>query len=374
MAAFIGMRLGSLGIKKYLEKPGMAPSARKRTEVGAPPLHSLNVVTIKPETSQDLDKNIPIISKTKMTNKIRVGKIPDQARLAIHEPNTTTLKKILRLERGIKLDPDTDRVMVFSRGYIPVAKPRWGTPRQGGGLHWIYRLAENNILEHTTCITFDYDDDASQANFGQDYDVACLEAIIDIVNKKAPKARILLMGDCRGAHVILRYLALADNPLIDTCILECPYSSVKELRKKVAESYVVPYMGSIGYDFFNNFFDWYYPNFHQMKDNLIHLLSNVRNKKIFIGYHMNDQVISPKNVAPLVNALKTHNELYFYKSVNALGEHSRMSRIPEYQETINSFLRNCDIPHNPSLAQAGEMALAQSYECVNNSCDSYLTA
>lgn len=326
---------------------------------------TLNTFTLIPEHQlNDIhDEVTPVtlrtFKNTQLVKKIKRNKAPDQARLVITYPNSRIQRQTMRIFKGISLPSNCERVALFSRGYIPLSSPRTQTPRRGGGVHWVNRLVQNNILDDAVWITFDYNDE--HGNFGQDADTHMFAEIIDAINTACPKAKIVVLGDCRGAHVALRYLAYRDNPSIDTLILESPYGSAEELFNTVSGSYLQPYIGSrYSQALLNRFVRWHFPHYNPQQDNLLGHIDTIRNKNIFIGHHMHDRVISDKNVLTLVEHLRRNNHVYLFASASNMGDHSRLSLIPSYQKAVNAFLKMCNLPHNAELAHQGMQFLEKS--------------
>lgn len=345
-----------------LETPMCPPQTPTLVRIS---VDTLNTFTLIPE--QILDDvqreacEVPIrtFNNHQLVRKIKRDKAPQESCLTITYPNSRTPRQAMRVFKGVSLPSDCTRVAVFSRGYIPLSSPRTQTPRRGGGVHWVNRLVQNNILEDATWIAFDYDDE--HGNFGQDADTTSFAQIIDAINTACPQAKIIVLGDCRGAHVALRYLAQHDNPSIDTLILESPYSSAEELFSTVSHSYLQPCIGDrCSRALLNKFVRWYFPYYSPQKDNLIAHIDAIKDKNIFIGHHMHDRVISDKNVLTLVEHLRKNNHVYLFASASNKGDHSRLSLIPSYQRAVNAFLKMCNLPHNTELAHQGIQFLEKS--------------
>lgn len=316
--------------------------------------YDLNIFTVVPSCTPTLSPLFPKRTYTlaSLVRRIRTGKIEPAMRLQIKGKQDTEPKRVVDLFGGI-VPVCTDRIVIFSRGHIPWTGPWGGTPRCGGGICWVHRLIQNDILADATWVTFDYVDHACLTDFGQSYDQEILQSIIQAVKKINPHVHITLAGDCRGAHAILRYLTEHDDATIDTLILESPYERTSELIATISESYVAPFLGRYAQSFFDRFFRWLYPSYNPAQDNLLASIAHIKNKKIFIGHHLNDPVISQTNVMALIASLREHNDVYFFSSDHAAGSHSRLSLIPTYQKAVNAFCALQALPHHEWLAQQG---------------------
>lgn len=322
---------------------------------------TLNTTMLQPVTKKTCDAG-DIYSLKRFLRKMRTGKIPLQANLWL--PMQKSDFQCMSVTKGIKHLPTVERLVIVSRGFVPIAHPRAGSPRIGGGIAWIQRLMRYNILGQSTWIAFDYMDDRHVANFGQNYDLACLKFIVDEVCHCNPQAKITLVGDCRGAHVILNYLATYHNNAVDTAILESPYCSSVQMLDTVADSFCQNIFGKQkARARFGSFINWLYPSFDRSKDTLMQRISSIKDKKIFIGHYAHDQVVNTDQITKLARAVRENNDLFLFVTDEVVADHSRLCRVPAYQRAVNAFLHQAGILCDVLYAKTGVQLCSQAYQC-----------
>lgn len=315
----------------------------------------LNIFTITPYDYK-LSEHIPFLFPSRAYNlktfvkAVRKGKRLPAVRFAIDCPgNHYKIKRLLNVYQGVKSVP-AKRIVIISRGRSPVIElypwTRWfgRSVSQGSGMRKVRHFLQHDILPKAIFIIFDYIDDPSTAgDFGYAAAQKCLDQIIALVKSKNPRAHITLAGDCRGAHAVLRYVtAHPDDETIDTLILESPYAELSEVLQQISGTKMSPYLGTHAHPIMESIFEWHYPAYKNLaaKQSLSKfpdLLTQIRGKKIFIGHHLNDHVISQKQIDTLVEKLSAQNELYLFTSADKAGHHGYLSPIIPFQQTLNAF-------------------------------------
>ncbi len=268
--------------------------------------------------------------------------------------STGSCKQSVELFKGIK-QLKTDRIFIYSRGFVPIPLLRpHSSPRCGGSIYWVHKFIENNILLNTSWVTFDYLDSSHLCDMGQEFDVSCLSAVIQAVKKLNPQAQLTLVGMCRGAHAIIRYLANTNDSSVDTIILESPYATGQQLMSAIAQNHVAPYIGNAtAQTLCNMLFKLHYPNFDKAQDNLLESIESISNKKIFIGHGLSDKIIMLEDINNLVDRLAISNDVYFHLSDYLPGEgHGSLTFSPSFGNAVNTFGIQCSLLSETKLAVA----------------------
>jgi hypothetical protein len=329
-------------------------------------LADLNIFTIVPahNYAQPFDCPLtakrPVYSLGKITQRIRRKKTPDQVALQITDPNGS-FKQRVNVFKGVKKIP-CERIFIYSRGFIPLPLLRpQASPRHGGGVYWVYSMIQQDLLAQATWITFDYLDNIIQSDMGQSFDLSCLKSVIDAVQAKNPHAQITLVGLCRGAHAILRYLATTPVTNVDSIILESPYIQGSDMVNSIADNYMASYLGDTNaHSFFKKAFSWYYPGFKPAQDNLLELVSGIKNKKIFIGHGLPDSIVTLTTINTLAEQLKHTNDVHLFIMKDSPG-HGSLTFAQPFRQAVNAFCAQCSFPHDQQLALAGMQDLMQAH-------------
>lgn len=316
----------------------------------------LNMYTLTPHGAQDVHK-LPIIHIKRVPHKIRHRTMPSCAVMTFP---TRLGQRLVKIMPGAQMLPRCERIAIISRGYIPIANPRRGTPRYGGAIERICYLMRRNILDAVDWVAFDYLDNASYANFGQEFDRTCLKYVIDEVLRKNPQARLTLVGDCRGARAILNYLAMYDNAMVDTIILESPLTSIEATISTMADNFIQSFVGKQrARSYCSSLFSWFFPSYDRNKQELEHL-DRIRGKRILIGHYLNDAIIPSQQVTKLVRTLRDQNEVYYFTTADDKADHSCISNINSFSYVVNAFLDAQAIACNPQYAMRGTQMLANT--------------
>ena len=156
--------------------------------------------------------------------------------------NKTDKKVIVR--KGIAIKPhEHDTVFICSRGYAKrdavLANDDLELVKKGGGAIAAHMLFKNNIIDDAPCITFDYPDDRAHFNFGQEIDVACLQAVWDATIAAHPNVRIVGIGDCRGAKALLSFATRHPKNLV-ALVLISPFVTTRDMIEQLAKNYLTP--------------------------------------------------------------------------------------------------------------------------------------
>lgn len=315
----------------------------------SPTVKNTQTITLNP-----LNNNIhsnSSLSVKKIVTEIKEGHNINTD-IPIRHKNTHEIKKLMHITSGI--NPDNETIFVVSHGYPPGLKSAFFEKiSKGNGILTAYKYIRDNII-NGTCITFDYNDIRKISNWGQTIDTACLETVCSNILQYNPKAKLVLIGECRGAKTILQYIA--QNPKISenikAVILESPMISVKDMIYHVFSHYTHWLPGSSATAYF--IFKCFYPNYNEKNDDILPYLEHLpKNLPIFIGHTKNDPLIPFDNITILINGLKNNNVGHIYFLLLDNAKHSMLTLTEEFQQAVNAFLHKYNLPCNETLAQAG---------------------
>ena len=270
-----------------------------------PTVHTINSLTMYPGaaeicTTQSIHQIIYHINKK--------NAVPDKSYVKIDD-------QLYTIARGIEVSSNDSVVAIFSRGYAK-------TNDYGTNGNFLMRGAcalsahiqfKDTIVHGIPLISFDYDDSKKGFAFGQESELEILELVYETVLSKNPSAQIILIGDCRGAKVVLELLTKKPRN-IAAAILMAPFTSARDLTNKIAENYLsyIPLSKTI----LHNFFKLYFPSYKAKKDDLVKRLNQI------------DPTL-PKDKD---------------------FDHSMMTGNLEVRQAINRFLRDYSLPHHPAYA------------------------
>lgn len=321
-----------------------------------PSLESLHVYTLVP-TTEIPQKIKPVSIRTFIAQSASTDKKPaDIGHIQVRTKDTKELQeKIITARKGIVLDPETELVIIASRGYAFNITLGEALPRKGGGLLDAYQRIRDNVF-HAPVITFDYPDDRALFNFGQKLDQKCLEFVYQEVHKRCPQAKILLFGSCRGAKCILEYATKKPENLA-AIIVESPFISAKEMTLQLGKRYVpiIPGAATLTYGIFK----LYFPNFKDARENLRRKIHRIPDVPIFIAHRTNDTLVSNRQVHDLIRLLRKAglSHVYFFTTADETQSHARLMHLEPVQHAVNAFLHAHNLPYHPELAPLGKHLL-----------------
>ncbi len=332
-----------------------------------PTLDNLNTLVMTP--GRQSSKEEKILNIDELVAKIHSGNTPSCAKVAVETQKPSNVnQKIIDVN---KIDKQTvaqtnqnKTIFIFSRGYARTNKLGANGPdellQKGGCAIAGYVQIRDNIINESPCITFDYPDSREHFNFGQKIDFACLETVYNHARKAYPDAHIVLVGDCRGARCILNFAASKPNNL-KAIILMSPFTSGRELTDQVAKNYLAWLPGSS--TILHNFFKLYFPSYDEKQDNLLDQIHKIpEDLPIFIGHRKGDTLVADEHVYRLIQKLTktSHTRVHVLIINDASALHSRLTLSQEFQQGVNAFLKQYDLPHHSQLAIVGEKLVSSA--------------
>ena len=307
-----------------------------------PTVHTINSLTMYPGaaeicTTQSIHQIIYHINKK--------NAVPDKSYVKIDD-------QLYTIARGIEVSSNDSVVAIFSRGYAK-------TNDYGTNGNFLMRGAcalsahiqfKDTIVHGIPLISFDYDDSKKGFAFGQESELEILELVYETVLSKNPSAQIILIGDCRGAKVVLELLTKKPRN-IAAAILMAPFTSARDLTNKIAENYLsyIPLSKTI----LHNFFKLYFPSYKAKKDDLVKRLNQIDpTLPILIANREHDTLVTAATVKNLIKALEQQGNTSI-RTVTVKDkdfDHSMMTGNLEVRQAINRFLRDYSLPHHPAYA------------------------
>ncbi len=302
-------------------------------------LHSCNTLTIRlTPTNHHSHKIIPIEQLVRTINA--TNEVPYRSYIEIN----TILHTVYR---GVQITPQDDTVFIFSRGYARSTIP--GTNdnfiQRGACATAAHLQLRDHIVNNAPLISFDYDDSKDGFSFGQTNAIIILQAVYDAVLEKNPNARIVLIGDCRGAKVALELITQPQKNL-KALILMTPFISARDLIDRIAGKYL-SYL-PLSHKILHRFFKFYFPNYNEKLDSLEKRLVNFPlDLPTFIAHRESDTLVGHHTIRKLEKILTTigskNVELLIVQDTTY--SHSRLTENKEVQESINTFLKKYGLPY-----------------------------
>jgi len=312
-----------------------------------PNMQALNILTFIPiSIAKTKLKNGKSLHLHTLVSLIQKKSVPAVCTMRINN----TDKKVV-VHKGIALNPHVhDTVFICSRGYakrdIVLPGDDLELVKKGGCAIAAHVLFKNNLIGNAPCITFDYPDDRTHFNFGQEIDVACLQAVWDAVLAAHPAARVVGVGDCRGAKALLS-LATRNPKNLEALVLISPFVTTKDMVEQLAKNYLtwIPKSDKA----LHTFFKYYFPSYNALQDTLlsqVHLIDPAL--PIFIGQRKNDYLTSDKSINTLVSRLRAagNKNVHLCMVSDSKATHSRIAPIAKLQREVNQFLALYQLPHN----------------------------
>lgn len=325
---------------------------------------NLNIHVFEPAQLITRDHNIATaMDFDQLVTSIHRGKKLEETDLIV----TNRYKKkhkMVNVRRDLNQLEHHDILFIASRGYAKSNIPTLGDylelTRDAGAMIEGHMLIKDNLVHNAPCITFDYPDDPLYFNFGQNLDVSCLQTVWNHVTNKKNNSAIVAIGDCRGGKALLSFATTRPSQL-KAMILMSPFVSDKDLINQIAKNHIkwLPWSDRILF----NFFRFYFPSFDPNQDNLMEKIHKIDpSLPIFIGHRKNDFLVSDTVMKKLLEILrKTGNkDLYLLIVSDNNATHSRISPIPDLQYAANAFLAAYELPHDPQLAQKGQLLLEKA--------------
>lgn len=296
-----------------------------------PTIQNINTLTFRPGHENYPDEITEISS---LVTAIYEKKTPSKIYMVINDnPHT--------VYHGIRITKDDPFVFIFVRGYAKTTLPGTNDDfiKQGGCAKagWI-QLKDRIVPHHVPLITFDIPDDQKNFSFGGPKEVNCLSLVYKKVLHKNPDAKIVLMGDCRGAKVALEWAT--QNPRnLHALLLLAPFVSAQDLTNQIADNHVsfLPYHRQI----LSAFFRTYFPSYDPSQDDLFNRINRISSEiPIFIGHRTQDTLIPNENIAKLNRLLaKNGNTIHLVTTSDTSKPHSLMTHVPEIQLGVQDFIR-----------------------------------
>lgn len=317
-----------------------------------PTLESITAYTMLPPI-MGFDSSVASMSVASFIDELHKNNRPNKC--AIYD---ATSSGYALLSSGVYATKSSE-VMVFSRGYAKIARPKEGMPRLGGGVFSAYEYFKAGVI-HVPCVTFDYPDDRHAFNFGQDIDQQCMRLVLQEVRRQHPDARITVIGDCRGSLSALRFAA-SHQDSSDFLVLMSPFLSAYDLADHVAQNYL-PVLGSYGRSAVRKIFSWWFSSYDPTKDvqGDTSWLSGVQGKVIFIAHRLYDKAVPTQGVYELVRALRSTNTVYLFLTPDTTFPHSKMNELESFQCALNAFFKHYGLAHDPERASRGEALLEEA--------------
>lgn len=288
---------------------------------------------------------------------------------------------LVHVHSGMPVTQDSQTIFIYSPGWL--VGPRGKTVRSDGfnkditvdlsggvGAYLVYRYMRFGILSGTT-VTFDYPTDAlAHINGGQTPDVEILRRVYDAVVSYNPKARIVLVGDCKGGTTILNLISHPEygKGLEQICavLVESPPLSLTHIGDTIAAQWLwwLPYSKEL----LQKFFGWAAPAVQEFdKEHSIikaphaHVPQNI---PIFLGCITPDDIASATDIRNIAQHIQMagNSHVFLFSTPawvqDATGKkfklmHARLGKLPAYQEAANAFFARYGFPHDAVLAARG---------------------
>jgi hypothetical protein len=314
-----------------------------------PTIENLNTVTIRSSQSKS---NEPTMNIDQLVRTIYQNGTSFQETRVAHQNN------VFDIQAGIILEPTDNTVCVFSRGYAKVPGPDdlvnpdfYDLTQYGGGAKGALIQSIDNIAPNVPIIGFDYADDRRNFSMGARQELECLNFVMKKVEEKNSNANIILIADCRGAGVALRYAAMQKDNNLKALVLMSPFVSGRELSDQIANNYL-PYL-PFAKQLLHAFFRIYYPCYHPAEHDTVHAqLKNISpDLPILIAYRKKDSLISNLALERLRDSLQHSTKLSLIELDDTSAPHSKLTHLKELQKSIHTFYQEHNLPYKPEIIQ-----------------------
>lgn len=309
-----------------------------------PTLENLTIITIKPSTQSITEE---MLDATTLALMIYHGKAPEQCFIEIQD-------EIYTVHRGISIGSENSLVFIYSRGLAHPIHPSIYpySARHGACLFAARSKIKGGIINNAPVITFDYPDE--RHSFGQEIDIACLQLVYHSIITLNPHARIVIVGDCRGAKVALE-LATQKPANLAALILETPFFEQKHVVQAISQN-----LGLIGKipgisTIIDGAMRFYFADFDPSQDDLMNHIHHIdKNLPIFIGHRVGDIFIPDKPLNEFENIMagigNTH--IHVHRAADNYAFHSRIFLETSTKKAIHLFLKKHNLPYEPVIANS----------------------
>lgn len=352
-------------IKRFVERAfGINANEPLITTPFIPSIENLNAVSLHRQSlTQGSEKRY--MSVTELANMVYDNTIDDDGALLAIKGTDQVVKESWLVKKGIQLAPN-EPVFIYSRGYAGAPQPEHpksvkrqprglcAIPKRGGGIVTGYQWLKNGII-NGQCIFFDYPDTRSYFDFGLENDRKCLDAIYKEVENKTHD--IIFFGNCRGSKALLHYLTISQPEHVKAVILDAPFMDLIQFTQEIGKNYGkrIPFSKDIAY----KIICYWHPSYRLEDDLRLDDLKHIpKDIPIFIGHLYHDALVSDQLMKDMVHALHSsgHN-VYLLVLDDRTKSHSRLYQIKQFQQAVNAFLKEYNLPHNPELAEEGRFLL-----------------
>ncbi|HEV2601028.1 MAG TPA: cutinase family protein [Candidatus Babeliales bacterium] len=322
-------------------------------------VENLNIISFEPTT---LDATVTKTNSMREVITQIPSKNPIDTAIALEDGRHFTVRNAIP-----KLKNPTDTIFIYCHGWIGnfLGHPLRG---KGIGAAATYNYIKRDILQGVT-IAFDFPTDRPQSfNLAQEDDMATVTLILQKVTEINPDARIVLVGDSRGAATILNVMTHADALVVknvSAVAIECPPISLERVAHDLA--WHLPIISSLVHTCVQYALPRYTPGAH------IKTVFNGRpfsaHVPIFIGRVMCDSQTHHAAIQEIADHIQKsgHKQVYLYSYTPTLQQqtrqlvwHAKMAQITEYQQAVNAFFKRHSLPHNSAYAEQGIAALLES--------------
>lgn len=299
------------------------------------------------------------IQETRKPEHTSIRPIIEQIRLK--SPSATTLlinKKMFSVKNSIpKVSNPHDTIFVYCHGWVGNF---FGHKLRSNGLgtQIAHHYIKQGIL-HGTVVTFDFpNDNPKEFNLAQENDMNCVQLVIQEVLNVNPHARIVLVGDSRGAATILNLITHSSDDTINNIagvIIECPPISLA----RVAQDFVwnIPYASGAAHALLQCCLPAYKPG-DQIKT-VFNGKPFPKEIPILIGRVSCDWHTSAQSIQEIADHIKKggNRNVYLYTHTPTTREtwtkcwHAQMARVPGYRHAVNEFCRQFDLHAQPCAVQ-----------------------
>lgn len=250
-------------------------------------------------------------------------------------------KKIQLLQLSTELPSDyPGTIALYVSGYAGMS----GNARYkyaGNGAYSTFNYLKAGLIPlHAVCISFDgHVNDRVHFNFGQELDQDCLNTMYEAIVKRNCKARIVLVGACKGATTILNYLTNPKNKdkdfsRIKAVLLESPSISFEQVTSQVANKYLYGYGRPLSY-----LFQFVFPNYTWNQPTMLDSAANFpRHIQALIGCLRQDKIANYEDVLAIVRCFKDAGKnVEVFESQNRELPHGHLSKAEDFQKKLRSY-------------------------------------
>ncbi len=332
----------------------------------SPTITNLNTITLSKE--QTVSQDAHLYSVSELAYAIDQNLIAENAYLTMPSNNSDELSH-WHVKSGLDIIEENEPIFVYSRGYAGAKRPAepakkerqrglCSIPKRGGGIVVGSQWLKGGII-NGTCVMFDYPDTRNYFDFGLTNDQECLECIYDAVRAKTDN--IILFGNCRGSKALLTYLSRSRPEDVKAVILDAPFMDLDQFTKEIGKNYGahLPFSKKITKKIIT---EWH-PTYLQRKDLAMDELKNIPTHiPIFIGHLLEDSLVSDQMIRDMVKILQDSGHIVYLLVIDdKTKSHSRLYQTKPFQQAVNAFLKQYDLPHDARLATEGAAMLGHAY-------------